>query len=92
MSFPIVLMVVVVGGWMALKKWRSFHLSQEVGQRVINRFGERCKKCDQVYYTCSMCGCQFEDELDCRRCYEWDCIIKQPHEHKHLHDHEEEET
>lgn len=85
----VVFIVVAAVGYVALKGWRSLRLSREIEKHVINRFGEHCKKCDQDYYVCSICGCQFDEELDALRCRDWDLILRRNHKHTYLHDHEE---
>lgn len=83
------IIVIAAIGYFTIKSWRSFCLSQEIENNVIDKFGEYCKKCSKEYYTCSICGCQFEEEADARRCYQWDLILKRQHTHTYLHDHED---
>jgi hypothetical protein len=91
MAFLVVLLMGFVG-WKALKTLRTFQQANAVEKNILNTnngYGEHCKKCDEDYFVCSLCGCQFKDEHESRIHYEWCLILKRPHTHKYLHDHEE---
>lgn len=84
--------IICVVVWLGIRVWRTFHLSQLISHQVINRFGEQCKKCQQTYYICPICGCQKETQRDADVCADWDKILgKDRHPHEYLHNHEEEE-
>ena len=87
-----VALIVVGCGWVAIKRLRAFQQANAVEKNLLNKngVGEHCKKCDEDYFVCSVCGCQHKEEIDARRCYEWCLILKGKHAHKYLHDHEEE--
>lgn len=91
MAFLVVLAVIGMG-WMAIKRLRSFQEANEVEKNLLNTndgYGEHCKKCDEDFFVCSICGCQFPTERESRVCYEWCLILKRQHTHQYPHTHEE---
>lgn len=49
-----------------------------------------CEECNEVYYICTECGCQFDMEEKARLCADWDIILGSGnHSHMYPHDHEE---
>ena len=71
-------------------RYHTWQLSQQVSKNILNKGKQQCQVCDNVYYTCTICGCQFDNELDARRCWEWDLILRRKHSHQYLHHHDEE--
>lgn len=71
------------------QRTHAMQLSREVSKRLL-KSNEYCGVCSKPFFTCSICGCQFDKEIDARRCYEWDVIMHRDHQHKYPHHHDEE--
>lgn len=91
----ILIVVILIGSgivYLIRERYLTFQMSQKVAKQVLLKSDQFCKTCEKRYYVCPICGCQFDNELDQRRCFDWDLIIRREHKHKYLHNHEDEET
>lgn len=51
--------------------------------------GEFCQECEEEYFTCPICNCQFSSQYAADVCRDWDQIFgKESHQHTQQHDHE----
>lgn len=58
--------------------------------RNVLKGEQHCDNCDDIYYMCPICGCQFKTQFEADVCRDY-CIIlgrDRPHEHRGIHEHE----
>ena len=65
--------------------------SSEIEKRLL-RNPEHCNSCNQNYYMCPICGCQYNTQFDADHCRNWCKILgRDRHTHTNIHIHEDEQ-